>query len=154
MEELIGSAAGGGLLGIFGSAINRVFSIWEAREERENMRVENAHELKLIAEQRQTNRAETEMELARLQTEGSYEGLSESLKHDSKFDNVDPWVNNVRALVRPSLTFASFVALSSMAYFMADLRVDLTEAVVFISTTSAAWWFGSRDQRNLPSVRL
>lgn len=154
MEELIGSAAGGGILGIFGSALNRVFGIWEAREERENMRVENAHELQLIKEQRQTNRQETEMELARTATEGSFEGLSESLKHDARLQNVAPWVNNVRALTRPVLTYTSFIALASMAYFMADLRVDLTEAVVFVATTSAAWWFGSRDHRNLPSVRL
>lgn len=153
MEELIGSAAGGGLLGMFGSAINRVFGIWERREAREDARIANAHELELINENRESARQETEHELIRVQTEGSYTGLEASLKHDAGITNVSPWVNNVRALVRPSLTGASFVAVAAMAYVIADLRVDLIEAVVFISTTSAAWYFGDRSTQHMPRLR-
>ena len=153
MEELIGSAAGGGLLGIFGSVANRVIGIWEAREERENMRVEHAHELRLVEEQRESARVETEMELARVQTEGSYEGLAESLRHDSSMDDVSPWVNNIRALVRPSLTGTSLIAMIVMAFSLSDMRLELVEAVTFVGTTAAVWWFGDRSTRNLPSVR-
>ncbi len=151
MEDLIGSAAGGGLVGLLGTAFNRVVSIWERREIREDTRIQNAHELLLIAEQRETNAQETEAALVTMQTEGSYSGLTASLQHDGTLSNVSPWVNNIRALVRPSITGISLVGLSIMAATMAgDLQVTLIESFVFVSTTATVWWFGDRAPRNLP----
>lgn len=148
MEDLIGSAVGGGVLGLFGTAINRVMGIWERREAREDTRISNAHELRLIEENRESSRQETEAELVRIQTEGSYAGLAESLRHDASLSNVSPWVNNVRALVRPTLTGLSLTAMIAMAFFMSeDLQVTVTEAVVFVATTAGVWWFGDRSER-------
>ena len=148
MEELIGSAVGGGLLGVLGNFANRAFGIWERREERENMRREHAHELAMIQEQRVTRAQETEAEIVTTQVEGSYEGLEASLKHDASLRDVSPWVNNIRALVRPTLTGTLSAAMITMAFvFGEDLQYTVAEAVVFTGVTAITWWFGDRAER-------
>lgn len=162
MEELIGSAAGGGLLGLFGSAVNRVFAVWETREARENMRVSNAHELLLLEEQRQSNLEETEQELNRmdaqlvgdlnrLTTSGSYEGLAASLEHDSSLRSQDtyPWVNAVRSLVRPVLTGSLIAWMGVAAFALSQGQQPVIEALTFAGTTAIVWWFGDRSPRTV-----
>lgn len=157
MEELFGSAVSGGLLGVLGNFANRAFGIWERREERENMRINNAHELELVREQRITRAQETESEIVTTQVAGSYEGLSESLRHDTSLSrNVSPWVNNIRALVRPVLTSVLTVAMIAMGFVMSDeIQLSVVDAVVFTGVTAVTWWFGDRFQRaRLADFRL
>lgn len=155
MEELIGSVAGGGLLGLFGSIADRVMAIFERREARRDRLIQNEHELRLIQEQRQTSQLETEQDLALIQSAGSYRGLEASLEHDSKIDDVSPWVNNVRALVRPTLTATALLAMIAMTWTLgANYQMTLVESVVFVATTATVWWFGDRAKSRSPMTGL
>lgn len=155
MEELIGAAAGGGIFGLVGTFAGKAFRIWERREEREDRRIQNSHELMLIEAQSRLRAQETEAEIVKVQTEGSYAGLTESLRNDSSFTAVSPWVNNIRALVRPALTGASLAALVTLGFFTTvDLQATVADAIVFISVTAAVWYFGDRAPRSMTNVSL
>lgn len=157
MEEIIGSVAGGGILGLFGSLTDRFMAIWERREARKDKVIQNQHELKLIEEQRQTSQMETEHELAIASAEGSYQGLKTSLEHDASISGTSRWVNDVRAMVRPTITALSLTAAIGMAVFMANeasLKIDAVGTVLFIATTATVWWFGDRAKTRQPSTGL
>lgn len=171
ISDLIGagaSVAGGGLFGLLGTGLNRVFGIFERREARQDRAQEyeeavnvRAHELALIAEHRQTAAAETENEIAVTQTEGSYRGLEASLTAAAAIGNAPGWVNAVRALVRPILTILLWViamitliwVLRSTAngVFTSEQTADLVRyvvfSVIFAATTATVWWFGDRAPR-------
>jgi hypothetical protein len=148
MEELIGAAAGGGLLGIFGSVLGKGFRIWERREERADRRLQNEHELRLIEEQAKLRAQETEAEIVKLQTEGSYTGLSASLRHDESITPTSGWVNDVRAMVRPAMTLILGIILGAMVYHnVAEVQAEAAQAIVFSAVTAITWWFGDRVPR-------
>lgn len=163
-----GAAAGGGVFGILGSAVNRVFGIFERREarrDREQQYAEQvnvrAHELELLRENRLTAAAETENEIAVTQTEGSFRGLEASLTAAASIGNAPGWVNAVRAMVRPILTillwvFAALIfkwVLESAAggVLSADEIPTLVRyvvySVIFAATTATVWWYGDRAPR-------
>ena len=148
MEELVGAAASGGLLGIFGSILGRGFQIWERREERADRRLQNEHELRLIEEQAKLRAQETEAEIVKLQTEGSYAGLSASLRHDESLTATSGWVNDVRAMVRPAMTLVLGIILGAMVYHnVAEVQTEAAQAIVFSAVTAITWWFGDRSPR-------
>ena len=148
MEELIGAAAGGGIFGLIGTFAGRALNIWERREAREDRRIQNAHELVLIDAQARVRAQETEQEIVRIQTEGSYSGLAESLRHDTSLDGTSQWVNNIRSLVRPTLTLVLGGLLGALAFVGVDeMQMTAVEAVVFSAVTAVTWWFGDRAPR-------
>lgn len=153
MEELIGAAAGGGIFGLIGTFAGRALNIWERREDRADRRIQNAHELVLIDAQSRLRAQETEGEIVRLQTQGSYTGLAESLRHDASIGETSKWVNNIRSLVRPTMTLALGSLLGALAFVgVGEMQMTAVEAVVFSSVTAVTWWFGDRAPRaQLPS---
>ena len=61
--------------------------------------------------------------------------------------NASQWVINTLRLVRPGLTLLSMAMVAALwSYDALSLTQadSLIEAVIFIATTSVAWWFGDR----------
>lgn len=171
MEGVAGLAAStvlGGITGVLGSVINRGFGLWEMKEKRQDRRLEIAHaergwthETALHELQLRARAAETESELrvaeAALQAaavEGSWAGLAASVEADGRVPSSYPWVNAVRALVRPALTLLLWLMV--LALFSLSLAGDLPvetaaevvetviQAVTYGAVTALAWWFGDR----------
>jgi hypothetical protein len=156
MESFIGvltAGAGGGILGLLGSAAGRALSIWETKEKRKDMIIQNEHEIKLIGEQAKVRAQETEDELKMVDaklvadvntmyTRGSVDGLVASIQADSELTGISQWVSNVRALVRPSLTLILWV-LAGIVWFGSKDKTVL-DAIVMSASMATAWWFGDR----------
>ena len=154
MFELFGAVLSGGATGIIGSLVGRVFGWLEKREEAKENAAQRAHELDLQKLNIQARAAETENELAILDAESRRDQLLASFQHD-RSDNTSTWVNNVKAMVRPTLTFA-LIVLTAILYFSLNDNAEPVEVVkikayivnTIVYTTSAAvlWWFGDRGQ--------
>ncbi|MEM6412512.1 MAG: hypothetical protein AAF683_13360, partial [Pseudomonadota bacterium] len=81
MDDVLGvaaSAASGGLFGLVGTALGRVATFFERRQEQAHERARWAHEGELLQLQMQANREETEAEIALAETAGSWDGLRAS----------------------------------------------------------------------------
>lgn len=172
MESILGdlvgfgaSVASGGILGVVGSVVGGVFKWLNAKEEKKERDAQRAHEVSLQQLQMQARREETEQELELVEQEGSWSGLSESIRSDSiAAANSHKWVNDVRSLYRPFLTTGLIVLLYIM---FRDLMAALQDqnsylgalfseaevheiikyviySVAFAATTSIVWWFGDR----------
>lgn len=163
MSELLntlGSAAGGGVAGLFGSVFGRVAGFFEKKEAnkheiamRQFKRQDQAHDLKMQAKEfdhelklaeinAKIADGEAENELAQIATHGSWAGLSASYDHDSKVGRASQWVVDTLRLVRPALT-VMLIASALIAIRMGASQ-DTINKLIFTATGAVFWWFGDR----------
>ena len=151
MEDMIGltaSAAGGGLFGLFGTALGRVAGFFETRQAQAHERARWGHESTLIELQMQAGREETEAELALTDTAGRWAGLEASMQAEAAIAASFRWVDAVRALTRPALTVLLW-AIAAFVYVSANEsgRAEIVDTATFAATAATLWWFGDRGPR-------
>jgi len=151
MAELAGiaaSAAGGGLFGLFGTALGRVASFFEQRQAHAQERARWDHETALIDLQMKADAQETEAELALADQRGRWAGLDASMKAEAAIPESYLWVNAVRALTRPVLTLMLWM-IAAYVFAVTDAagRAAIIETASFAATAATLWWFGDRGPR-------
>lgn len=154
MEDIAGlaaSATGGGIFGLFGTALGRIAGFFERRQEQKQERARWAYETELLAMQMQARAQESEAEIALAETAGSWAGLTASMRAEAAIGTSYPWVNAMRGLTRPALTLLLWL-ISAGIYLGADLagRQAITETATFAATAATLWWFGDRGPRREP----
>lgn len=135
-------AAAGGVFGILGTALGRVAGYFERGQSFRQEQMRWDHELKLHELQMRAKAQETEMELAIAAQQGSWSGLTESLKADAAIGQGSPWVINTLRLVRPTLTLLLWCI--TILIFALGRDASIVEAVIFAATAATLWWFGDR----------
>jgi hypothetical protein len=144
------SALSGGLFGLVGNIASKIFGYVEARQAFTQKQAEWAHECELLKLQMQARAAETEQEIRVAESQGTWTGLASSVGAESAVGASYPWVNAVRALVRPALTLglAGFLASAFFAMAPGDIdRAYVADSLVFAAVTAIVWWFGDRAPR-------
>lgn len=118
----------GAIIGGIGSVLTKGVSIFE-----------NYQKAK-IDEKRRSD----ELEMAKINA--AKDTQVASFQHDSGIDMHMPWVNAVRALVRPAITGYA-LALITIFYFFADVtdRSLIVASALELASMSVSWWFGSRS---------
>ena len=149
MAEMIGlaaSAAGGGVFGLFGTALGRVASYFEKRQSQAHEERRWRHETELLKLQQAARAIETEAEIAQAHTAGSWAGLEASLAAEAAIAASYKWVDAIRALTRPILTLLLW-GITTAIWFTAapDGRANITETATFAATAATLWWFGDRS---------
>lgn len=168
VTELLGigaSAASGGVLGLVGAVVGKVGQVFQERQERKSRALDYAHEIKLLEMQHAQASREDLHEVEVMETQGSYVGLESSINAEATIQNVSTWVNNLRSLTRPVLTFSLIGIVAWMFIVLMDAiqtgtnnaLVDLLGqtavveiltyiiySVVFSACTAVVWWFGDR----------
>ncbi len=137
----------GGLFGLLGNVASKVLGLFEAKQVFAQKKEEWSHEERLLDMQMKAKAAETEQELAVTAASGSWSGLGESLKAETSIGPAYPWVNAVRALVRPALTLGlgGFLCTAFFAMTPGDIdRAYVADSLVFAAVTAIVWWFGDR----------
>jgi len=157
LGSLIGagaSAATGGIFGLVGNVVTKVIGLFEADKIFKQKQAEWVHETDLLKLQMQVRRAETEDELQVIAAHGSQAGLAESIRAEAAIGATYQWVNAVRALVRPALTFglAAFLCAAFFVLTPGDIdRAYVADSLVFAAVTAIVWWFGDRAPRRAQS---
>ena len=157
MADIMGlaaSAAGGGLFGLFGTALGRLAGFFERRQEQRHEQARWAHEGQLLELQMAARREETEAELALADVSGSWKGLEASMQAEAAIGASYPWVNAVRGLTRPALTLLLWLIAIGI-WFGADIegQMAITETATFAATAATLWWFGDRGPRRDGAAR-
>jgi hypothetical protein len=144
------SALSGGLFGLVGNIATKVFGYFEAKQAFAQKQAEWSHESELLKLQMQAKASETEQEIHVAESEGSWSGLGASVTAEGELGATYPWVNAVRALVRPALTLGLSTFLASAFFALAPGDIDrayVADSLVFAAVTSIVWWFGDRAPR-------
>lgn len=144
ISDILLSLFGGGVTGLFGTLLGRVANIYEKKQERAFI----LDKYVLDAKQRSI---EIEKQLEQTYLTTSQKALKASYKHDSSIIIKSDWVNNIRALVRPVLTFLLWLLVAAI-YFNLEAVDDekglIVESVIYAATTATVWWFGDRSYKN------
>jgi hypothetical protein len=144
----VGSAATGGILGIFGSSLGAVAKYFQARQE---------HKQK---------KEMLELQMQAVSQQGSWDGLQMSHESAKSSSDTYKWVNAIRGLYRPLLTTALLVVAyilfcdlldivrgsntndALMKFLTAgevkELLKYIVYSLVFSTSTAIVWWFGDR----------
>jgi len=144
------SALSGGLFGLVGNIATKVFGYFEAKQAFAQKQAEWSHESELLKLQMQAKASETEQEIHVAESQGSWSGLGASVTAEGTLGATYPWVNAVRALVRPGLTLGLSTFLASAFFALAPGDIDrayVADSLVFAAVTSIVWWFGDRAPR-------
>lgn len=151
MFDLIATVVSGGATGIIGSVVGGAFKWLDRRDAAREADAVRAHELSLQRLAIETRGAETESERAIVEAETAGAALVASYRHDRAAAAATPWVADVKAMVRPALTFA-LIILTAAIYFAlddgasgaAELRAYVVNTVVYTTSAAVLWWFGDR----------
>ena len=151
MFDLIATVVSGGATGIIGSIVGGAFKWLDRRDAAREADAVRAHELSLQRLAIETRGAETESERAIVEAETAGAALVASYRHDRAAAPATPWVADVKAMVRPALTFA-LIVLTAAIYFAlddgadgaAELRAYVVNTVVYTTSAAVLWWFGDR----------
>lgn len=121
----------GAVIGAIGSIGNRFLGIWEDREK----------------EKREEKRRSDEIELAKIK--GNSDTMVASFVHDSSLqEGISQWVANIRALVRPVLTFYSLSIITVFFFFAgAEGKAIILASLVEFSAMAGTWWFADRFRK-------
>ena len=168
--SLLSTTGAGGIMGLVGSWLTK-------REERENLKVTNAHEKAMATIRMHEQKLEANHELAmadkqleRAQVEGNIAieqgeiaAFNTSLLQQGKSTGI-AFVEAIRGLMRPAITIYLLVIASIIAYNINGLiggikqlpteellmtYKEIIQQLLFLTATAVTWWFGLR-----PSTKI
>ncbi|MEM9938001.1 MAG: hypothetical protein AAF768_04085 [Pseudomonadota bacterium] len=150
MSDLIGlaaNAAGGGVFGLVGTALGRVAGYFEQRQTFAQEQARWGHELKVLEAQRVAEKAAADSVRDLADTTGSWDGLKASLAAEAAIEPSYRWVDAIRGITRPVLTFLLWV-ITAAVWFHADAagQSSIIETATFAATAATLWWFGDRGR--------
>ena len=157
--SMLMSLLSGGLTGILGSAIGKVFEFFQAREKAKERAADRAHEIRLLEMQAEKGAMEHERELAVEEAKTAASLRAASYAHDVAGGESE-WVRNVLRLYRPAITTFLVGAVTAFFFFVGDevrlndlpVRAVIVESVLYAASTAVFWWFGDRGPS--PKKRL
>lgn len=156
--ESLTTVASGGVFGLIGSVTGYVSKYLQKRQDQKFELKKLEFEERLYKLNMQAKAEETENELKILEQKGSWGGLSDSLKTDSKLKPVSGWARDCKSLFRPVLTVLLWVIASWVFYKIIQDKVFdplqtkelikyMVHSIFFAASTATVWWFGDRSLR-------
>ena len=141
------------MLGFASSALPRLADFWQDRNDRK-------HELAILDRQLEQARLGHQQRLEEIAVQADIAESQALYQHDAKLASGAPWVDALRASVRPIVTYLFFllfasVKISGLVVLVFDQNVDIPNALITIwdEETQAlfagiiSFWFGSRSLR-------
>jgi hypothetical protein len=149
------------LLGFFSSGLPKVLDFFQDRADKKHelelSRIQTERELQLAERGFIAQQKVEEIKLDQIQTQGYYEERQSLYQHDIEIGKgASQWVTNLRAMVRPTITFGLFALLVVVdiagiwyAYTTGASFIEMMDAV-WDDETQAVWasiiafWFGTQ----------
>tara|TARA_Y100001951_G_C11277779_1_gene263129 strand:- start:487 stop:942 length:456 start_codon:yes stop_codon:yes gene_type:complete len=150
MFDIIASVLTGGATGIIGSLIGTVGRFFEKKQQLKEMTLQFDQEYKLQELQISSHREEAESERAIAELQAESEIKTASYAHDASYGITTLTIASILRFVRPVLTF---LLLAFTVYIFWEVSEnpsivhELSNQIMFLTTTAVAWWFGDRSLR-------
>ena len=121
----------GAVVGALGSLVNQGVQIYRDKQQA------------IIDKERRSD------EYAMAQVNAGKDGLVSSYMHDGKIgEGASQWVINVRAMVRPALTFYSLSIVTIFFFYTDDVQKGfIIASAIEFSSMAGTWWFADRFKK-------
>lgn len=140
LGSALANVASGGILGLVGTAFSGVLSYFQAKQ----AHAQKMEEMQLEA---QVSAAQAAGQVAVAREQGAAMAFTASQQAEASIGASYPWVNAIRALVRPLLTLL-YLGLTAVVFFYAsdaETKKFVIDNIVYTGTGCTVWWFGSRQ---------
>lgn len=145
-SSILGSVAGGGVLGLLGNVAHVGLGIWRDKAAHRQRMDEAAAQLELLKVQGELSAAQTAGAIAEARERGAAEAFTASQQAEIALGKATwPWVDAIRQLTRPLLTWMLLAMTGAMAIAEPTLRADLSEVLAGLTVMVVTWWFGQRQ---------
>ncbi len=146
ITDFISNAASGGILGLLGSGITGVISLFQAKGQYAHEQAMGELELRRIAAQSDAQSKLSADQLRVTIEQGADASFKASQVAASAVNNLPPMLAGLLALWRPILT-AGLILYSLYVYptATAEMRQYIVESYVTAGSAAVLWWFGSRQ---------
>lgn len=143
--------AGGGFTGMVSAGVGAYAKHKQLKLELEHKRKEWAYDYRMQELQNQSDRAMAEQDLLIAAEKGASSAFNAAIEAESKITNskTHMWVNDVRALFRPTLTMVLWIMVfivifSGVVESKSEAVRTIVSALVQASAAATGFWFGSR----------
>ena len=150
MFDIIASVLTGGATGIIGSLIGTVGRFFEKKQQLKEMTLQFDQEYKLQELQISSRREEAESERAIAELQAESEIKTASYAHDASYGITTLTIASILRFVRPVLTFLLLAFTVYIFWQVSEnpsIVHELSNQIMFLTTTAVAWWFGDRSLR-------
>ena len=131
----------GALGGVLSAMVSEGFKLFKASGERK-------HELKLLDLQLAIGQQETEREVAISSIEAERDALVNSREHDMAIQNTSLWVADLRASLRPFVTYfvivVAFVIFFNSKENPTEIQKVITSSFMLLMEATTTFWFTGR----------
>lgn len=151
------NAASGGIFGVIGSILGRAGKFIEEKQRQKWEEKKWAHESHLHALNERAAQRKADNEIDAINTAGSWNGLNASYEFADDDGDTAIWVNNCKAMFRPTITLLLWCLAAWVFYTITnetvkgliqadvdDLVIYMVHSVFFTANTATMWWFGDR----------
>lgn len=137
--DILGNVASGGLLGLLGTGVNFALSYFQRRQE-------HAQRVEMLRLEADVHAAKTAGDVAVAREAGASGAFVASQQAEAQIGRSYRWVEAVRALTRPGLTFL-LVTLATLLRYSADAatRAYIDQNIIVTAVAAVTWWFGQRQ---------
>lgn len=144
--SILGNVSSGGLFGLLGTGFSFAMGYFQKKQEhrqRLEWAIEERETLKIKG---QLAAAQTAGEIVVAREKGAADAFVESQKAERSIARSYPWVDAIRGVTRPFLTFFLILVAVVMRY-SADpaTRAYIDQNIVVTAVASVTWWFGQRQ---------
>lgn len=144
--DLIANAASGGVLGLVGSGLSKIFNVVNNVQKFKSKQAEYEHELALLDKEAELKGIEQENELLIKTSADAAKIRSDSYGVNFFAEGGSTQVTDLLRLVRPTLT-VSLILLTGIIWCFSDdktIQSQIVDTVLFCTASSLTWWFGDR----------
>lgn len=143
---LLGSA-----LGFASSMLPQLLKMWQNKQDRLQNAQDNVQELAIIDRQIEQQKLQGAQKLQEVQVEANIREIASLHQHDAGLSG-SPWVESLRASVRPIITYSffglfTFVKVHSALLYGTIALWDEPTQILFAAVIS--FWFGNRTVSKL-----
>jgi hypothetical protein len=145
--DILGNVASGGVLGLLGTVTTFVMGYFQRRQEHAQTLERERLVMERLRVQGEVDAARTAGEVAVARESGAAAAFTESVRAERSLRADSRWVCDLRASVRPALTFV-LILLTAIIWFSTDdveLRQYVATNVVVTAVAAVTWWFGQRQ---------
>ncbi len=151
MLEFLSSAGYGGIIGIAGSVISKIFNFITQLNEQNFKQKEWEQEIKLLQLQQTYQLQQFEQQAAIMADNNANNLRIQSYISDASVGLASLWVINILRLIRPILTIILIIMMGLIWFNFAQENEQISnkilDTILFCASSALTWWFGDRANK-------
>ena len=148
MGEILTMMLSGGATGLLGTLMSGGISFFKKKQANAHMLQLREMDMRELALEAQSSERQEALKLEAAMRKGSYADARTFISKNMKLTNGQKWIvvfiDLIRGLMRPVITIF-FLVMTYLLYRQGQETQSIESAIIYMTTTTVLWWFGTRQ---------